>query len=511
MAKITPALPNGPTVASVFGEDWIQNDLANLTVDYKASLAENVRLGSCVYFNSLNKKWSILNGMNPPKNAMLGIVIHVDSEGKGQVKIHGIFESPLLEENKLYYVDSIGNLTITVTQVPFGQTTGRGILILKINGGDPSGGGSGGGESQTIENLEDYSPISTVYPYQAIIRGKPSSTSMNPMVVRFFAMVLDSSINATVTNINMNFDEACPFAIGEVIQIDYEKLRIVNISGNVVVVERGVEGTLSAIHTAKSNTSPVLAFGKELEENPSSPVAGQYQVTNGALQFSILDKRKLVFAKYDSVGRNFYKGSDSLRNYVQRPTQPVIAIQSGTVSLVTYQEAQFIYVRKGAQILSSAAPGFLLKASNGIVISGVVNSSDRGAYTRYLELGAFGTFPFHEPSNGGGGGSLGIAFDDNVVYGGSATLPEDQRLMYAQKNIVCYGGSANENRAGGGTTVISPFVSLAKTAVFYNHSGNGGGGCAIFSGEKITDEGATFNVNGVGNGWVLKNEYGGMS
>ena len=40
--------------------------------------------------------------MNPPKNAMLGIVIHVDSEGKGQVKIHGIFESPLLEENKLY-------------------------------------------------------------------------------------------------------------------------------------------------------------------------------------------------------------------------------------------------------------------------------------------------------------------------------------------------------------------------------------------------------------------------
>ena len=98
MAKITPALPVGPTPASVFGEDWIQSDLANLTVDYKANLASNVQLGSCVYFNSLNKKWSILNGMNPPKNAMLGIVIHVDSEGKGQVKIHGIFESPLLEE-----------------------------------------------------------------------------------------------------------------------------------------------------------------------------------------------------------------------------------------------------------------------------------------------------------------------------------------------------------------------------------------------------------------------------
>lgn len=380
------------------------------------------------------------------------------------------------------------------------------------------------GNMETVE-MVDFHIVPKNQPHYIRLRDIPEKGDpVTTVTVRPFVFVTDATIAIGATVINVDFDLSTPFKEGQIITINEEKMQIKTIEAGKVTVSRGYGGTIATEHSRPSATEPIIAYGPPFAEVPKEPGQGQYQPdyhtspgddgswNTGTLRFNPADAMTWVQVKYNSIGSLASAertNHDPLRNYPYLTTQSVIVVLSGTSSLGPYLESQIIYVRKGAQLLSAAAPGLLLKASGATVVAGVVNSADRGAYTRYLGLGAFGSFPFHEPSNGGGGGSLGIAYGDNVVYGGAVTVPLEQRLMFARKNIVCYGGSANGNRAGGGTTVISPYIYLTNSAIFHNQSGNGGGGCTIFSGELIVDEKATCNVGGIGAGWVLKNEYGG--
>ena len=457
-------LPNNNALGLNLIEQLFQNDDANLIVDYDTKLSGNYSRGTCVYFNSNNGQWSVLNGFNPTQNTIFGVMETDGASNVGQVRINGIYQGQDIQANKLYYADGNGNLTTNTTPTPIGRSTRAGALVLQINGGSGSGGSSGGsGSAETTKKLLDYSFIQDKHPYRTFFRGIPSITSST--TVRLFAFISDTTITAIASIINMVFDEAVTFKVNDVITIDDEQLLITAIAGNAVTVTRGYNGTTPTAHNPESATSPIRAYSQPLTEVPVTPVAGEYQIIQGEFQFGFNDRGKFVEAQYDSVGYVEWGGSNLFRNYGDGEDQPIVAILSGTVNLPIYNECQIFYVREGATANRAAFPGIAVRATGAAVVRGGMNAD----YIVGVGVSGYG---------GGGGGNGG---GNNVVSSKFRTLDfigrttpslDQQDLFLNDTGLPLFWGS-------GGTPGLAPALGSFNGSL--GAGGSGGGGIAIFS------------------------------
>ena len=502
-------LPNNNALGLNLIEQLFQNDDANLIVDYDTKLSGNYSRGTCVYFNSNNGQWSVLNGFNPTQNTIFGVMETDGASNIGQVRISGIYQGQDIQANKLYYADGNGNLTTNTTPTPIGRSTRAGVLVLQINGGSGSGSSSGGGGSaETTKKLLDYSFIQDKHPYRAFFRGIPSTTSST--TVRLFAFISDTTITAIASIVNMVFDEAVTFKVNDVITIDDEQLLITAIAGNAVTVTRGYNGTTPTAHSPESATSPIRAYSQPLIEVPVTPVAGEYQIIRGEFQFGFNDRGKFVEAQYDSVG---YVGclGDPLRNYGREPSVVIYAVLSGTVNTPSNIESQVFYVRNGVTV-RPAYPGLLVHATGAVVMSGTVSAN--------------ALIPANTWGNGGGAGGhnsnqeiasySGFYGAIKIVSNGETPDIDKQNALlkaHGAYPLICgasgTAGSLAAGAGGGGVTFISPYIYFSGsilananggTSGSLNSSwgsagGGGGGGAIIFIGERITNTG-TFDVAG---------------
>ena len=140
--KFNGEMPLDSASISTFFEQLLQNDKANLQFDTAATLAGGLSRGICVYWDKLNGRWVATDGLNPPKNTVLGIVESVEGLS-GQVRVGGVYQEQTIAANSVYYAAANGKLTTVPSRLIVGRSTSSGLLTLVVNGG--SGSGSGGG------------------------------------------------------------------------------------------------------------------------------------------------------------------------------------------------------------------------------------------------------------------------------------------------------------------------------------------------------------------------------
>ena len=140
--KFNGEMPLDSMSISAFFEQLLQNDKANLQIDIAATLAGGMSRGICVYWDKLNGRWVATDGLNPPKNTVLGIVESVEGMS-GQVRVGGVYQEQTIAANSVYYAAANGKLTTVHSRLIVGRSTSSGLLTLVVNGG--SGSGSGGG------------------------------------------------------------------------------------------------------------------------------------------------------------------------------------------------------------------------------------------------------------------------------------------------------------------------------------------------------------------------------
>ena len=406
----------------------------------------------------------------------------------------------------------------------------------------------------------DYNVITKNSPYRIRLREVPQAPGSNPstMRVRFFTFLL-TAINATTTTIQLDFKESQPFKIGDVIQVDVEKMLITDISGESVIVIRGYDSTIATSHTAESGANPTLAYGHDLEEVSSSPQPGQYwpdyattpqdikDWNTGSVMFNASDALKFMEISYMGTGclnSAERSGNDPLRNYGYDPETDIIAVLSGTVNLPIYNECQIFYVREGATANRAAFPGIAVRATGAAVVRGAMNAD----YIVGVGVNGYG--------GGGGGNGYGNSVTYSLLNGvrfvGRATPSLDQQNLFLNDSCLPLfwgsggtpGSGGNTNGAGGagggGVLISAPYCDCE--GVFYARGANGGGtsgqngygggggagGVIIIVGETVVNT-AQFQVGG-GNGgqgstsigsppsgtagpagWVRVIEYGGRN
>ena len=140
--KFSAIMPNGQTMGSILIEQLLQNDEVNLQVVLDSPIVGGSARGLCVYWDDLNERWLAADGLNPPKNTLIGILEDVDGMS-GQVRVGGIFQEPSILGNKVYYIATNGALTTVPSKVVIGRSTNSGRLVLTINGGGMRGSGGG--------------------------------------------------------------------------------------------------------------------------------------------------------------------------------------------------------------------------------------------------------------------------------------------------------------------------------------------------------------------------------
>jgi hypothetical protein len=375
--------------------------------------------------------------------------------------------------------------------------------------------------------MVDYNVIPKNSPYKIRLREVPQAPGSNPstMRVRFFTFLL-TAINATATTIQLDFKESQPFKIGDVIQVDVEKMLITDISGESVIVIRGYDSTIATSHTAESGANPTLAYGHDLEEVSSFPQPGQYwpdyattpqdikDWNTGSVMFNASDALKFMEISYMGTGclnSAERSGNDPLRNYGYDPETDIVAILSGTVNLPSNVEGQIVYIREGVTV-RPAYPGLLVRATGAVVMSGTVSAN--------------ALIPANTWGNGGGAGgynSDGAVATYSGFYSSIAIVSNGETPDIDKQNallkahgaypLICgasgTAGSLAAGAGGGGVTFISPYIYFSGsilananggTSGSLNSSwgsagGGGGGGAIIFIGERITNTG-TFDVAG---------------
>lgn len=402
-----------------------------------------------------------------------------------------------------------------------------------------------------LKPMTDYNIVPENQPHEIRLREIPDKANPTSIQVRFFTFVLDAKITASATTINMDFDKSTPFKQGDMITIDGESILISSISGNVVTVVRGQEGTLAVEHTPVSITDPIRAYGSHLGEVAAEPAPNQYRPdyttapdddeswNTGLIKFNTVDANKFVEISYNGIGTLASaerSGNDPLRNYGYDPETDIIAVLNGTVNLSVYNECQLFYVRKSATANRASFPGVAVKVTCAAIVDG--------------NMMADYCVPASCPGFGGGGGGYGNGLGstnslyNGVVFIGRSTPTKSQQDLYLESASVPFfwGGGGNPSSTniaggagGGGICVVAPYCNIK--GFFYARGGagtNGGvaggggsGGVIVIAGERVINS-AQFNVaagsggagTGLGGGtpgvagvagWVRVIEYGGRN
>ena len=398
------------------------------------------------------------------------------------------------------------------------------------------------------EDKEDFNIVPKNQPHYVRLREVPLKEAPTTISARFFAFAVDTNITAAATVINMDFDLAKPFKVGDILTIDSEKVKVVSISGGAVTVTRGHE-SLAVPHARRDAATPIVVYGPLLAEVATDPAPNQYQPdyttkpngdenwNTGELRFNAADAHKWVQIRYVGVGSLASAeraGNDPLRSYGNIVSTPIVAVVSGSYAVPLNTECQVFYARAGTTLTPFSDPGFLVRATGAILTCGTVNVSSRGGKLRSSFTYGYevvddkpeggliwlrkATYTVYDDSNGGGSAATvnatvggGIAWDSTqILVSTNQTLTVAQRPLFARKHLVCFGAASGGNRGGGGVTFLSPYVYL-KGSYYANGAGGGGGGCFIIGAERITDEAVLYQVNGGGAGWVLKLEQGGRT
>ena len=118
--KFSAIMPNGQTMGSILIEQLLQNDEVNLQVVLDSPIVGGSARGLCVYWDDLNERWLAADGLNPPKNTLIGVLEDVDGM-VGQVRVGGIFQEPSILSNKVYYIATNGALTTVPSKVVIGR------------------------------------------------------------------------------------------------------------------------------------------------------------------------------------------------------------------------------------------------------------------------------------------------------------------------------------------------------------------------------------------------------
>ena len=388
------------------------------------------------------------------------------------------------------------------------------------------------GNLETVE-MVDNSLVPENQPHFVWLRDVPEKDNPTSLSVRFFAFVIDESITAAATSINMDFSMATTFQSGAILAIDDEKMQIVSISGDVVNVTRGYDGTIPTIHTRPSATSPLIAYGPPLAEVATDPGKGQYQPdyttkpsgdenwNTGQLRFNVADAKKWVEIKYKGIGSIASAeraSNDPLRAYGYEPAQNIVAIMSGSVTVPPVVTCQVFYVRPGGTARASA-PGLLVRASGAAVNRGLIYAAG------LIGGGAAGIGSAAGGKSGDGNTSVAGYLYNYPISRASSSPSEDMQdaIVAAYATYPVFWGAPGNNAydgytggaGGGGVALISPLVYSRGTINTSGAAGNGtvmgpggsagtyaggggGGGSVLIAGEVVINTGTYTTSGGAG-------------
>ena len=134
--------PTDSTSGSALITQLLQNDEINLQVNIDTPIVGGIVRGICVYWDKLNERWRPVDGLNPPRNTLVGIVETINGM-VGQVRTGGVFQEQTIKSNSAYYAATDGTLTIVPSKFLVGRSTNSGSLVMTVNGSGGSGGSGG--------------------------------------------------------------------------------------------------------------------------------------------------------------------------------------------------------------------------------------------------------------------------------------------------------------------------------------------------------------------------------
>jgi len=303
--------------------------------------------------------------------------------------------------------------------------------------------------------------------------NSPSTTTAQ-IIDKLNGAIDDSQTTLSLINLTWHTN-------GDIIQVDSEKIALVNCSSNPVTVTRGYGGTTPAAHADQA----IVRKLNSMVEVAVVPAAGQFQINyeTGHVRFSSTDALKTIYVTYQGLGTIACKkylsgpgqylgtGEDGPLYVAAGTTFEVEGVKNYTDGVI---EGTVKYPANWTKVMELRFTG-TLRVKNG----GKIDVSGQGAAGG--TSGGAGTHGTWGGAGGCGGGSAAGA-------GGDALTTDRLDLLIAS-GFASYlaGGGVHSGTRNGADSYIGTLATEALRAII------GGGGGA---GKNVTSNGGSGGKGG---------------